>query len=259
LRRLPQQHKDQENIAKFISALVTLVQDLEDALFPLLTDRTIDTAVGEQLNIIGRIVKEDRLGQPDDTYYRIRIRARIAANKSHGLIEDLILVARLALRPGEPRIVIQPHYPAAVLVSINELAVVPGLAEVVYRYLRIAAAAGVALFLETVESSEEDAMTFLSETSTYLLVSSNTIVGTLLVENTTSFPASGSIVLNPHTAIEEIVTYSSKTLFTFVLSQSLSNVHSAGSGIELPGEIGLGFGDNNDATVGGILADVRGP
>lgn len=77
-----------------VTAFVAPIQKLERAIIDLLTLRSIDTAVGEQLNVIGRIVGQKQVAVVDTTY-RSLIRARIPANKSSGMAKDVLLVARL--------------------------------------------------------------------------------------------------------------------------------------------------------------------
>jgi len=59
------------------------LQDLEDAYQTLLTLLDIDNSSGVQLDLVGRIVGQQRLGS-DDATYRLYLRARIAANNSSG-------------------------------------------------------------------------------------------------------------------------------------------------------------------------------
>lgn len=77
-----------------VRCFVTPIQKVEQAIIDLLTLRTLDNAVGEQLNVIGRIVGQKQVAVTDTTY-RSLIRARIPANKSSGVAQDVLLVARL--------------------------------------------------------------------------------------------------------------------------------------------------------------------
>lgn len=71
-------------------------QDLEDALQGLATIADIDGSVGAQLDVLGRIVGQPRVGLDDDTY-RVYIRARIVARRSDGSGEALYKVFRQLL------------------------------------------------------------------------------------------------------------------------------------------------------------------
>lgn len=84
------------NITLFLEAVLTSIQDVENALQQLYRERRIDTAVGTQLDILGKIVGQPRNGLSDDTYRR-RVRARVSVNRSDGLIEDILTVADLVI------------------------------------------------------------------------------------------------------------------------------------------------------------------
>lgn len=71
-----------------------LSQDWEDAAQSLFSLLSIEDSVGQQLDVIGRIVGQARVGLAD-SIYRIYLRARIAANRSTGVPEDIYTVFRL--------------------------------------------------------------------------------------------------------------------------------------------------------------------
>lgn len=78
----------------FLSALLSQVQKAEDAIYGVMFSRLIGFAVGVQLDAIGRLVGEARLGRLDDDVYRKAIRLRIYVNGSRGRPEDLIYIAK---------------------------------------------------------------------------------------------------------------------------------------------------------------------
>lgn len=84
-------HGNQSNLEKLIVTYITQIQELENAWFELIDERTLDTSVGAQLDGIGRIVGEDRLGRNDDDY-RQAIRGRIRLNLSRGTAEDIYAI-----------------------------------------------------------------------------------------------------------------------------------------------------------------------
>lgn len=84
------------NITLLLTALCGPVQDVENALAQLYAQRALDVAVGAQLDVLGKIVGQDRNGLSDDDYRRY-IRARIAAHRSGGVPEDVLRVASLIL------------------------------------------------------------------------------------------------------------------------------------------------------------------
>jgi len=69
------------------------IQQLECVFQQLLLDRWLDTAYGEQLDLLGEIVGVARLS-PNDTDYLSAIRLQIVINTSKGEPETLIAVAQ---------------------------------------------------------------------------------------------------------------------------------------------------------------------
>jgi hypothetical protein len=95
LNRLLYQYKGKENLGNLIKDLYTTsTQGLEDGLFQLYGRLNIDTSLGIQLDNIGTIVGQSRLGLPDTTY-RLFLKAKIGANVSEGDIPRVIDVWRL--------------------------------------------------------------------------------------------------------------------------------------------------------------------
>lgn len=94
LSRLPMQFQEKPRIAALISALVTQCQDIEDTAWDLYVDRTVDTAVGAQQDILGHIVGAPRDGRSDSDY-RFRLKLQIAVNRSDGGTETMNRIMRL--------------------------------------------------------------------------------------------------------------------------------------------------------------------
>lgn len=72
-----------------LGASVTQVQELENALWAIYTAFSVDTAVGEQLDFLGRLVGEERQGRVDSDY-RAAVRVRILVNLGSGTIPQLL-------------------------------------------------------------------------------------------------------------------------------------------------------------------------
>jgi hypothetical protein len=89
IKALLYQFEGQPNMAAIAASYGVQFQELEDVFFDLYLLRALATATGEQLNQIGIIVDEPR-GDKDDDNYRAAIYGRIALNRSHGRIEDII-------------------------------------------------------------------------------------------------------------------------------------------------------------------------
>jgi hypothetical protein len=93
------------------AALSKQVQAIEDALWDLLTLRAIDLASGAQLDNLGRIVGESRLGHDDPTYL-LFIKARIRRNRSSGNPEELYGIFKPLLDPAA-KLNLVGYWPAA--------------------------------------------------------------------------------------------------------------------------------------------------
>ena len=68
--------------------------ELENIFQDLLDDRSVDTAVGVQLDQVGLLVGELR-NRRDDEEFRNAIKLKIAVNTSSGTVEDIIRVIKL--------------------------------------------------------------------------------------------------------------------------------------------------------------------
>lgn len=86
-------------IAALLQSWTDEVQELEDAIFGVILSRLLDNATGAQLAALGSIVGQKDFGW-DENSYRSAIRARIRANRSDGLMNDVIDVVKL-LVPGQ--------------------------------------------------------------------------------------------------------------------------------------------------------------
>jgi hypothetical protein len=144
--RLVEQFKRQANFLAFFTIAVRQVQDLEDAFFDFLTAFILDNAVGAQLDLLGRIVGQLR-GGLDDTTYRLYLRARIKANRSSGTLPELLEIIRLICPPTATIQAIR-YQPAAVIFSIDNIAVTDATATAIMKFLRIAKAGGVRIIFE---------------------------------------------------------------------------------------------------------------
>lgn len=107
------------NLNAVASALLKQVQVAENFFKSVLVSRLLGFAQGVQLDVLGRVVGEDRLGREDEAF-RKGIRLRIFINGSSGRPEDVIYVARqltgfdlvrhVDVTPGNYRIII-PGWP----------------------------------------------------------------------------------------------------------------------------------------------------
>lgn len=94
LDRLITQYRNKPRLMAIISAFVAQHQMLEDAIFQLYGRLDIQNSIGAQLDGIGDIVGQDRLGF-DDARYRILLLAKIGQNVSNGDPERIISIFKL--------------------------------------------------------------------------------------------------------------------------------------------------------------------
>ncbi len=147
---------DPNNIKKLLTAIISAgIQPVENSLQDLLLNRSVSTAVGYQLDILGKIVGQVRQGLDDDTYRRY-IRARITTNRSDGVIEDLITISDLVVFVDSATYQVDNQGAAAVVLRILGIATSEDLANVVIDFLNDAVSAGVRVILESSAESPSD-------------------------------------------------------------------------------------------------------
>jgi len=109
--RLPEQFVGKELMIALVRAIAAEVQDIEDAVFPMLDLLNIDTMIGAQLDGIGDILTEPRAGQ-NDVNYRLALHAKAARITASGTPEQLIeRMIQLAAATG---ILYEPIYPGKI-------------------------------------------------------------------------------------------------------------------------------------------------
>lgn len=153
--RLPRVFRDKPRLFALLAAFAEGAQDFEAHAFGMYAPRFLANAAGATLDLYGAIVGQARLGM-DDTSYRLRIRARMALNRSSGTIPDLIRIAQL-LVPNNT-VLLRESYPAALLMQIAGGAT--PLLEDVYQILYSAKAAGVSFRLTTQDGADAQRFVF---------------------------------------------------------------------------------------------------
>jgi len=135
------------NVQKLLTALIGPTQNIENALQQLLTLRSVDTATGDQLDIIGKLVAQPRDGLDDATYRRY-IRARISTHRSAGSTEDVIKIADLIIYDDTATYVVDTQGYAGYVLRIENLAINTTLANALLAFLQDATSAGVRVIVE---------------------------------------------------------------------------------------------------------------
>lgn len=114
-RRLIQQYKDKPRINSILQAFIEQIQEIETMGKQLNDERSIFTAIGVQLDLVGTIVGLTRLGGESNSDYRVRLHARVSLNVSQGEPERLISTFKLLL--GADLVIFQELPPAEVSLS----------------------------------------------------------------------------------------------------------------------------------------------
>lgn len=96
VERLIQQFRKPRMIA-FVRALCAPMAALERAFFDILAARVIETSSGDALRQLASLVGQPVLAGLSDVDLRRYVRARILANRSCGLGEDLLAITRLVV------------------------------------------------------------------------------------------------------------------------------------------------------------------
>lgn len=106
------------NVQQLLSVYVDESQELEDVYWDIFNSRILDTAIGDQLDNLGKIVGEPRNARAD-VDYRAAIRIRIRVNRSQGKAIDVIDVCTLSAINSTPHY--YEMYPAGYAVDILNL------------------------------------------------------------------------------------------------------------------------------------------
>ena len=125
-----------------LAAIMAQVQELEDENWALHGAFDIDTAVGDQLDLLGKLVGEGRQDRLD-AEYRTAVRVRILVNGSDGRMSQLIAIGE-GISPTA-NILTRELYPAAMSMEFDTFG--SATLRSAYRLLSAAKPAGVRLHL----------------------------------------------------------------------------------------------------------------
>lgn len=100
-----------------LASWLTEAQAVEDALWQLLVERSLATAEGDQLDVLGAIVGEPRRGRDDETY-RLWISARNMVSRSSGVTTEMLAIARKLIAPTDT-IRLEEYFPAAMVIRLD--------------------------------------------------------------------------------------------------------------------------------------------
>ena len=116
LSRPTSQYQNAERLKHILTIEGDRTQDIENALYTLLTDRWLDDAEGKQLDELGDIVGEPRLGRLDETY-REAIGVRITLSRGGGEPEIIIAFCQNILGAEDVRL--QELFPAKLRIFLD--------------------------------------------------------------------------------------------------------------------------------------------
>lgn len=116
------QYREQPEVVAWLTSYLNWVQKLEDGVWQIILSRDLATAVGVQLDVIGRLLGLGRGGFDrngvDDESYRAALAVRIRILRSFGTMKDFdeILTALTSLMGGDWRFT--ELYPMRVRVTL---------------------------------------------------------------------------------------------------------------------------------------------
>lgn len=131
------------NLVDILESNDTQFNELEDVFYQLLLEMWLDTAIGEQLDVLGIHIGIDRDGRTDSEYRAVLI-SQININVSSGEPEALIDAVRILFNTSN--VLYKPEYPAKVIIWTDAtLPVTPAQLEIILRSLLDIVPSGVGL------------------------------------------------------------------------------------------------------------------
>lgn len=158
------QYRDKLKLAAFVGELAERAQDLEAALFDVIEQTAVGTAIGVWLERLGAVVGEERGGE-GDTLFRRYILARVKANRSEGTLEDVIAVITAWYGSSFPTLIITEPGRANLLIDLDDPDVLADAVARLVKLLRDTRAAGVGAQLLWQGDASSKVFTFSSSAS----------------------------------------------------------------------------------------------
>jgi len=229
------------------------VQEAEDALWAVWSGRGVGTATGHTLDLLGRIVGEDRQGE-SDALYRIRIRARIQANLSDGTWDDIHRVAAILLDTQWPLATVSGAdlYPAGFIYKVEGVIFTANQLAILVRFLKQIRGAAIEARLGYTTG-------LLSDTFAFAIASTLAAVApvgstSLEVLTTAIFPSFGQVTVGIG-ASKETLSYTGLAGGFLTGVTATGFLHSVGDPVSLVSPAtGKGYSDTANPTSGGAYA-----
>lgn len=250
--RLSWQFRNKPKIKSLMGSLLCWAPELAALFAEIVSARNIDTATGNSLDMLGRVMVQKRNGMTDDLYRRV-LRAQLATLRSKGRAEDIVRVAKTLINDDDSRIRITRSGPASVIVEILGVAIPVEVKPVAEIMIRRAVSAGVGVLVH--QSLLPDSETFMTALASFTTSPLTTGATSIPVVSAESFPGNGQIIINQGLADQEILTYATRTNSSFYTA-AITNSHPSGSLVSLYTGPGLGFGTITNASLGGGLSTI---
>jgi hypothetical protein len=186
------------------------------------------------------------------------VRAKVAVLNSSGTYPDIIAVCLLVLGEGTTTITLQNSAAATVLVDLGTVSgTTAAVADILIGYLRKTVSATVRLLLTYSLVADDETLSTGGVTNIAPSGGITKPIGTttLLVNDASDFQDSGSILIDPGLASQEVCTYTSKDATNFYGMSATTAAHIWLAEI-LQYDEDTGMGDTADALVGGDFASV---
>ena len=136
------------NISKLLIGVLASAADLEVTLLALLLQRSLSTAVGAQLDVLGRLLDEPRNCLSDPDYVRF-LSSKVLVNKSSGTFPELIKIAALIIALPSAFYYVTQEGTATIRLRVSSTTgITDSLAGILFSLERAAASAGVRLVVQ---------------------------------------------------------------------------------------------------------------
>jgi hypothetical protein len=176
LGRLLIEYQHSPRFKAFLQAVLEEVASIDRVTLQYLAGIWPATAIGVQLDLVGKIVGQER-GEFEDEKYRILILGRIFVNRANGKLPAFLELLVDILGLVEP-VVMREYYPAALRISITAVPY----PEPVLQLLADMGAGGVLL---DVDYSEESQVNLFTTSTNYILYNIDVNRGTANHDETT--------------------------------------------------------------------------
>lgn len=117
--RLVGQYANDENLKNLLRALIGPIQEIENALETMNTQRLLDNATGANLDLLGTIIGIARPAGASDEDYRQLLYAQIKINTSEGQPEQVIQTFQLLTNAN--LVLLSENFPAEVTLSSDHV------------------------------------------------------------------------------------------------------------------------------------------